>query len=346
MTDLSAAVFRRAAHFIRRVRIAVRVLLLFLVILTAGGVGLWASAHASTPSSAGLCFVQRLPAPLRASIADDAKLLIGWAFDAAAAKIPLKGDEIVDARSSFTAVPGFAGPTSLASLKGRYKVLHPPFDRGRGYYGIALGALDEADRVTAILLVNRLFRLPIILHEPGGLATDLVTNGAMVVGLTTEAIGDAEEAADAAHREAASRGVPLITAGQSQAGGIAQLQIAFLQKQYGMGGPTATGFMTMNAAYALLIVNRLGFAGRDVAGVNFSKDLDPGVGPHAIFANRVGSQIYIHPDGSGDLTPGDNSIFSAMLHPHEHFLESFNNVSLSSALDKVMGSAPTGDCLK
>jgi len=88
----------------------------------------------------------------------------------------------------------------------------------------------------------------------------------------------------------------------------------------------------MNAAHVLLSVKRLGLAGAEVHGVNFSKDLDPGVGPKALLANRVGFQVYIHPDGTGSRTPGDSTLADAVLHPREHLLDSFTDVSLTAAL--------------
>jgi hypothetical protein len=218
----------------------------------------------------------------------------------------------------------------MVGLKGRYRVLRPAFDRGGGYYGIEFAALDEAGATGAVLLANRLFRMPIAFEDPLGLATDVVTNGAMLTGIATAAVDDANAAADTAYADARQAGVPLITGGQSQAGGTAQLQVAYLQHRYGHDAPA--GFVTMNAAHVLLSVKRLGLAGAEVHGVNFSKDLDPGVGPKALLANRVGFQVYIHPDGTGSRTPGDSTLADAVLHPREHLLDSFTDVSLTAAL--------------
>ena len=282
-----------------------------------------------------LCFLYRLPTSLRSYVADDVKLLVGWVFDAAVSGVALRSGVLISAGSGFAEVPGFAAPTSLRALLGIYEVLAPPFDEGHGYYGVALGALDDKRPVKAVILVNRLFRMPVALQDPFGLATDIGTGGAMLIGVRTDAVRDAERAADAAWQEADRRGVPLIIAGQSLAGGFAQLQVAHLQKTRPAGAPV--GFLTMNAAYALPLIRQSGFTGRDVAGVNFSKDFDPGVGPHAPFANRVGVQIYVHPDMSASLTPADVSLLSAMLHPTEHFLSSFNAVSLTQALASAIG---------
>jgi hypothetical protein len=275
-----------------------------------------------------------LPTSVQAYLADDIKLLIGWTFDAAAAKRAFEGGEIIDNASGFERVPGFAAPTPMAALKGRYRVLRPPFDRGGGYYGIELAALDESGTTVAVLLTNRLFRMPIALEDPLGLATDLVTNGAMLTGVRTPAIEDAGSAADTAYADARQAGVPLVIGGQSQAGGTAQLQVAYLQHRYGHDAPV--GFITLNAAHVLLSVKRLGLAGSEVHGVNFSKDLDPGFGPKALFANRVGFQVYIHPDGTGSRTAGDSTLVEAMLHPREHFLDSFSDVSLTAVLQAAL----------
>jgi hypothetical protein len=285
------------------------------------------------------------PAPsTRSYIADDTKLLIGWAFDAAVSGTALRSGDIVDAGSTFESVLGFAGPTSLSALRRRYRVIRAPFDRGQGYYGVALGALDDTGAVRAIILLNRLFRLPVICREPIGLATDVMTNGAMLLGFKTSAIMDAEIAAQETLAEAVVRGVPLITAGQSQAGGIAQVQIAYLQQRR-RAAAVPFGFLTMNATYALPLIRRMGLSGGDVAGINFSKDLDPGVGPKAPFANRVGLQIYIHRDGTSGRVPGDVSYWLALLQPHEHFLESFDGVSLAAALAQAGGPWDDDGCL-
>jgi hypothetical protein len=181
------------------------------------------------------------------------------------------------------------------------------------------------------------------LRDPLGLATDILSAGALLVGVQTQAILDAQAAADVARAEGQTHSASLIIAGQSLAGGMAQVQVAYLQKQW--PGDVPVGFITMNAAYALPFIRRLGIVGKDVAGVNFSKDLDPGVGPYALFANRVGLQIYIHPDGGGGSTPSDRvSLLSAIFHPREHFLESFNSLSLAAALMSVVGAPPQGVC--
>lgn len=295
-----------------------------------------AEAAASAGDHKQLDFWLGLPAAVRDYLADDIKLLIGWTFDAAAAKRVFKAGEDIDSTSAFTRVPGLAAPTPLAGLKGRYRMLRPAFDRGGGYYGLELAALDEAGATVAVLLTNRLFRMPTVLEDPLGVATDVVTVGAMLAGGRTAAIDDAEAAADTAYADARQAGVPLITGGQSQAGGTAQLQVAYIQHRYGQDAPV--GFITMNAAHVLLSVKRLGLPGGAVHGINFSKDLDPGMGPKALLANRVGFQVYIHPDGSGSRTPGDSTLVDAMLHPREHFLDSFTKVSLTAALQVALAS--------
>jgi hypothetical protein len=183
----------------------------------------------------------------------------------------------------------------------------------------------------------------VILHEPAGLLSDLTTNGALLLGLDVPALGAARIAARTAFAEARTRGVPLVIAGQSQAGGEAQLQAAALQAEFPERVDDA-GFMTFNAAFSLLAINRLGLAGAQVEGVYFAKDLDPGVGPHALLANRVGRQIYIHPDGSAGRTPGDTTIVNAMLHPRQHFLDSFDTVSIERALALALADGARPSC--
>jgi hypothetical protein len=293
-------------------------------------------ARAAGTNVPRLAFWHALPAAVRDFLADDIKLLIGWTFDAAAARRPLEPGQSIDKNSSFKDVPGFADPTPMDGLRGRYRVLRAPFDRGGGYYGIAFAVLDDAGATAAVLLMNRLFRMPIALQDPFGLATDVLTNGAMLVGLATEAVADAEAAAETAYGDAAQASVPLITGGQSQAGGTAQLQAAYLQTRHAGGVPV--GSVTMNAAHVLASIARLGLKGGDVDGINFAKDLDPGVGPKAPFANRVGFQVYIHPDGTGGRTPGDATLIEAMLHPRQHFLDSFTDVSLTAALAAALSA--------
>jgi hypothetical protein len=275
-----------------------------------------------------LAFWERVPEPLRAYLADDIKLLIGWTFDAAASGARLEPGQVVDRQSTFAAVPGFAPPTSLAALRGRYRIARV-FDTGRGYYGIEFAALDAGGEARALLLLNRLFRAPVALREPVGLVTDLVTDGAMLTGCETAVVAESEGAAEVAFSDAEASGVPLLTGGQSQAGGMAQLQTAYLQHRH---PGSAAGFITFNAWHVLASIHRQDLTGDEVPGINFTKDLDPGVGPKAPFANRVGFQVYIHRDGSSGRRPGDTSFFDSVLHPRQHFLDSFNDVSVTTAL--------------
>ena len=293
-----------------------------------------AKARSASGEPAQVGFWLALPSGVQGYLADDIKLLIGWTFDAAAAKHSFEGGESIDSASGFERVPGFAAPAPMAALKGRYRLLRPPFDHGSGYYGLAFAVLDDGGGTVAVLLTNRLFRMPIALQDPLGFATDVVTNGAMLTGISTGAVDDANAAAETAYADARQCSVPLVISGQSQAGGAAQLQTAYLQSRYSNAAPA--GFITMNAAHVLRSVKRLGLVGEQVHGINFSKDLDPGVGPKGLFANRVGLQVYIHPDGSGSRTPGNSTLADAMLHPREHFLDSFTNVSLTAALQSAL----------
>jgi len=294
-----------------------------------------------TATNAGprLCFLQAVPDDQRAAIADDIKLLIGWTFDAYAAERRYQGGEIVDRTSGFTEVPGFAAPTPMQDLGGRYRLVQPPFDRGRGYYGLLFAALDARSRPVALILTNRLFRAPVMLQQPVGLATDLLTNAALAFDLNTDGVVDALAAAESAYAEAAMRDVPLILSGQSQAGATAQLQAAKLQKTHG-GRPVPSGFISLNAAEALFSVRGLGLDADRIDGVNFSKDYDPAFGPHALLANAVGRQIYVHPDGTAGAAPGTSTLFDALLHPREHLLDTFTKVSLAAGLKPVLAAAP------
>jgi hypothetical protein len=304
--------------------------------LTASSVGASSPAETQAETARRLAFLSVLPTDQRAYFVDDLKLLLGWTSDAAAAEVRLREGTVIDAASGFAEVPGFAAPTPLGALRGRYRILAAPFTEGRSYYGIAFGALDASGRATAVILTDRLFRLPVVLREPVGLATDVVTNGGLIFGLETAGTAAAKQAAEQAFVLAVSRGVPLVTVGQSQAGGTAQLQVAALEATHGEA--IAAGFITFNAAYAVASIERLGLVPERVNGVNFSKDRDPGVGPKSLLPNRVGVQIYVHPDGSGGPVPGDGTIFGALLHPREHFLDSFTDVELSPMLAAAMAA--------
>jgi hypothetical protein len=277
-----------------------------------------------------LAFLTALPLSCRDIIADDVKLLIGWTSDAAAAKAGLEAGQIIDAAHGFRSVPGFARPTDLAPLRARYRILAKPFD-GNGYYGLAFELLDSDDTVAAVILVNRLFRLSLILREPIGLATDILTNGGLLFGLATAALDGAAAAAETALAAARSRDVPLIAAGQSQAGGVAQLQIAALATGKGIRPPNA-GFLSISSAFAAASIERIGVQPRDLAGVNFSSDYDLGVGPRGLLPNSAGVQVYIHADGAAGLMPGRTTRLRALFHPGAHFLDSYMSLSLSDAL--------------
>jgi hypothetical protein len=127
----------------------------------------------------------------------------------------------------------------------------------------------------------------------------------------------------------------VLTVGQSQAGGVAQLQVAYLTAKVARR-PPVTGFVTMNAAHVVSSVRRLGLSPDAVNGINFVKDLDPGFGPHGVLPNRVGLQVYLHPDGTGSNRPGHQSAFAAWGHAKEHLLSTFNRVSLARALANVL----------
>ncbi len=298
-----------------------------------------AAAAPAVDSIPNLCFLQTLPQDRQAAVADDVKLLVGWTFDAFASGYAYRDGAVIDRGSGFDEVPGFAAPTPMAKLAGRYKLVRPPFDRGQGYYGLLFAALDTDDHPFALILTNRLFRMPVTLQQPAGVATDLLTNAALALDFKTSGVTDAVAAAEASYSEAADRGVPLLLGGQSQAGATAQFQAAELLKAHPKSA-TPFGFLTMNAGWATLSVDGLDIDAVTVPGVNFSKDYDPGVGPHALFANTIGRQIYIHPDGTGSSTPGNYTFFDAMLHPKEHFLETFNDVSLADALQPMLARTP------
>ena len=230
-------------------------------------------------------------------------------------------------------MPGFAAPTEIGSLAGRYKLLAPPF-RAHFYYGVMLGLLDPADKVAAVVIVSRLLRLPVLLREPAGVGSDLWTDVGLMTGFRPASLNAALTLADMAKAQADRLGVPLIATGQSQAGGTAQLQVAHLVA----ADPKAlAGFVTFNAACARASILNVGLDPARVPGVNFSKDLDPLVGPHSNVANEIGLQVYIHADGTAGLKPR-GSYLAAALHPREHFLDSFNGLSLGKILAEVRAS--------
>jgi hypothetical protein len=273
-----------------------------------------------------MSFFTALPAASRAVLADDVKRLIGWTMEAAASNARLGVGEIVNASSAFASVPGFGGPTSLAPLKAAYRVAMPPLT-GPGYYGLALAMMDDREHEVALLLINRLFRLPLVLRQPAGVFTDVITTGALLFGVRTGAIVAAMKAVLAAHARTQASGIPLITCGQSMAGGLAQFQIAALRSSCA-GRDVPAGFLTFNAAHAAISIERLGLKPGSVPGINFCKDRDPGAGPHSLLPNRAGLQIYVHANGTGGFTPRGSRL-SALLHPWEHFLRSFDSVCLS-----------------
>jgi hypothetical protein len=283
-----------------------------------------------TANDARLSFLAALPRPSLAVIADDLKFLIGWVSEAASISDAPVAGQLVDAASTFPSVPGFTSATDMSQLKATYRVAMPPLT-GLGYYGLVLAQIDEGGNTVALHLINRLFRLPQILREPLGVMTDIVTVGGLLVGLQTPAVKAAAKAVQTAYQLAKEIGVPLITAGQSLAGGLAQYQVAALIYTERPDRPVA-GFVTFNAAYIVASIEALGMKPGQVPGINFSKDRDPGVGPHSLLPNRVGVQIYIRPNGTGSLTPGPYSLFSALFHPWEHFLGSFARVELGNVL--------------
>lgn len=268
----------------------------------------------------------------RAVLVDDVKRLIGWTSEAAAAKTRLVAGETVNCSSAFKSVPGLAWPTNMTPLKAAYRVAMPPLT-GPGYYGLVLAMMDAEEREVAVLLINRLFRLPLIFHEPVGVITDVITTGGLLFGVRTGAIAAAMKAALAANERAQASGIPLITCGQSMAGGLAQFQIAALRSARA-GDERLSGFLTFNAAHAAISIERFGLKPGSLPGINFSKDRDPGVGPHSLLPNRAGLQIYVNADRTGGLTPR-GGLFSALLHPWEHFLRSFDRVCLGKIIAKL-----------
>jgi len=293
-------------------------------------------ADAALPADApSLDFLDRLPAGSRDGFADDAKLLVGWTTDAAAVadKSPLHQNDIVDRGSAYKTVPGFASPTDVSGLAGRYRLLAPPF-RAHFYYGLMLGLLDPADKVAAVVIVSRLLRLPMLLQEPAGVGSDLWTDVGLMTGFRPASLQAALTLADQAWAEARRLGVPLIATGQSQAGGTAQLQAAHL---VAADSNACAGFVTFNAACSRASIRHVGLDPARVPGINFAKDLDPIVGPHSGVANEIGLQIYIHADGTAGLKPRGTYV-QAVLHPREHFLDSFNGLSLGKILADVRAS--------
>jgi hypothetical protein len=216
-------------------------------------------------------------------------------------------------------------------------VVRAPFNDGNGYYGVLLGSLDSAGQVAALILVDRLFRLPIINNDPLGVLTDVMTNAAMWTSWWSRSVIDANHAAAESAAAASDLGVPLIMVGQFQAGGVAQLQAAYVAATLPQRS-ILTGFITFNAASVAPSVRRLGQRPAELGGINFLKDLDPLFGPHRLLPNHAGLAVYIHPDDSGSGTPGHQSFLAAWLHPAQHTLSAFDNVSLSKALASTLTS--------
>src|SRR5271167_7921 len=75
------------------------------------------------PPAPQLCFLKALPQDRQAPLADDVKLLIGWTFDAYAAGYRFSGSITIDRDSTYTEVPGFAAPTPMQGLQGRYRLI-------------------------------------------------------------------------------------------------------------------------------------------------------------------------------------------------------------------------------
>jgi hypothetical protein len=282
-----------------------------------------------------LDFLDRLPGGNRTSFVDDAKLLVGWTTDAAAVadEQPLKTGDIIDRGGAFKTVPGFAAPTDVSGLMGRYRLLAQPIT-GHYYYGLMFGLLSEADKVEAVIVVNRLFRLPMLLQEPGGVGSDLWTNAGLLTGFRPASLRAALSLADNAQAEAARLGAQLIATGQSQAGGTAQLQVAHV---LAADRNAVVGFVTFNATCRPVSIRHVGLDPARLPGVNFSKDLDPLVGPHSRLANQIGLQVYIHADGDAGLKPG-GSYFAAAMRPREHFLDSFHGLSLGKLMAQIRGA--------
>ena len=147
------------------------------------------------------CFAQSLSRDFVSIRLDDTKFLIGWVFDAAAAHKKLAAGDIVTRNSGLSQVPGFGAITSLAWLQGRYRVMRPPFDLGKGYYGVELGSLEPDGRISNIFLINRVFRMPLLFREPAGVAADIATNAAILMGWQTASVSTAEQAAATARDE-------------------------------------------------------------------------------------------------------------------------------------------------
>ena len=105
------------------------------------------------------CFARALPAGMRDTRLDDLKILLGWAFDVAAAHRMLAAGEEIVPSSGLSEVPGFGGATDLSALQGRYRVMRPPFDDGAGYYGIEIASLGGNGEADGLYLLNRFDRV-------------------------------------------------------------------------------------------------------------------------------------------------------------------------------------------
>jgi hypothetical protein len=117
--------------------------------------------------------------------------------------------QLVDAASTFAKVPGLTFPTDMRKVRATYRVLAPAFP-SFGYYGLGLEMLDGNGKPIAIILVNRLFRLPLIFREPFGVLIDAATTGALLSGIRIAPVRAAANTASLLYGKAAARDAPLI----------------------------------------------------------------------------------------------------------------------------------------
>jgi hypothetical protein len=97
----------------------------------------------------------------------------------------------------------------------------------------------------------------------------------MWTGWLTRPIVDANRAAQTAAEAASQMAVLLITVGQSQAGGIAQLQAAYVAAS-SPEQHVSTGFGTFKAGFLGPSIRRLGLEPAVMDGVSFFKNVDRG----------------------------------------------------------------------
>ena len=299
-----------------------------------------------------LCFLKAVagrstgagPSPMTSSC------LIGWTFDAYR-----RGTRL--SRAARSSIRPAALPTFRASPRrrrwwqvqpGGYRLVRPPFDRGRGYYGLLFAALDDQEPADGTDPDQPAVPgMPVALQQPAGLATDLLTNAAL--------------AFDLEHRRSRRRLWPpprrkpmrrlrrKLSRAADPRRPIPGRRHRPVSRPRGCRRPMAAtgsvpiGLRTASTpAEALLLGARTRPRCRPDRRREFLQGLRPGLSGRTRSSPMpsAGKSISIR-TGPPVTLRSNYTLFGAMLrHPHEHFLESFNGVSLAAALRPVLASEP------